>query len=152
MEDTNNFKHADKFVLSRFIRAQAPVYATVLKELKEAKKVSHWMWFIFPQVAGLGSSDTSVFYSIKSLEEAAAYLAHPVLGKRLIECSTILSAIKNKTAYHIFSSPDDHKLRSCMTLFSLLPNAPDVFDQVLGIYFKGQKDQLTVGIVQRMKD
>jgi uncharacterized protein (DUF1810 family) len=152
MEDKNYSQQADEYALSRFIKAQEPVYDTVLKELNQARKASHWMWFIFPQVAGLGSSDTSVFYSIKSMAEAIAYLNHPVLGKRLVECSTILSAIKNKTAYYIFSSPDDHKLRSCMTLFSLLPNAPAIFEQVLNIYFNDQKDQRTVDIVQRMKD
>src|SRR5438045_4596801 len=106
--------------LNRFLSAQQPIYAQVLQELRNGKKTTHWMWCILPQIEGLGSSSTAKFYSIKSIEEAKEYLAHPVLGKRLLECSETILQIEGKTADEIFGYPDDMKLRSSMTLFNFI--------------------------------
>ena len=115
----NNIENInDKFELNRFIEAQEPLYPTVLKELKNGIKLSHWMWFIFPQVFGLGQSKTTQFYAIKSKEEAIAYLNHPLLGERLRECAALLLSHEDKTASQIFGSPDSFKLQSSMSLFA----------------------------------
>jgi len=117
----------DRFNLQRFVDAQQDVYAQVLKELKSGRKVSHWMWFIFPQVKGLGHSPMSEFYGIGSLDEARAYLEHPVLGPRLLECTRLVSLIEDRTINEIFGYPDDLKFRSCMTLFSEASPDPTAF-------------------------
>lgn len=109
---------ADRFDLERFVTAQAPVFETVLAELRAGRKQSHWVWFIFPQLAGLGKSSTARFYGIGSLDEARAYLAHPVLRSRLDLCTRIVLASESPSVHAIFGSPDDFKFRSCMTLFS----------------------------------
>ncbi len=129
--------------LDRFLGEQARVYDGVLDELRRGYKAGHWIWFIFPQVAGLGHSAMSQRFAISSLDEARAYLAHPVLGARLRECAGILLAIEGRTAEAIFGPTDAMKLRSCMTLF--LRAAPDepVFAQVLDGYFDGLPDSLT---------
>jgi uncharacterized protein (DUF1810 family) len=143
-------RQADDFNLVHFIEAQELVYPRVTNELKNGKKQSHWMWFIFPQVIGLGISSISNLYSIKSIEEAKAYLNHPVLGKRLIECSAILLDIKDKSANEIFGFPDNVKLQSCMTLFSTVSSKEPVFDKILAKYFKNVKDQRTIEILNTL--
>lgn len=143
-------RQAHDFDLVRFIEAQEFVYPRVTNELQNGKKQSHWMWFIFPQVIGLGISSISKLYSIKSIEEAKAYLNHPVLGKRLIECSAILLDIKDKSANEIFGFPDNVKLQSCMTLFSTVSPEEPVFDKVLTKYFKNAKDQRTIEILNTL--
>ena len=134
--------------LNRFLDAQEAKYQVALNELKNGKKVSHWMWYIFPQISGLGMSEISRHYAIKDSDEARLYLEHPVLGDRLITISKLLLEIKGKTAYEIFGSPDDLKLRSCMTLFGSLIGAPPVFKQVIDQYFEGKPDEKTLGIIQ----
>ncbi len=129
--------------LDRFTVAQGPVYARVLKELQGGEKTSHWMWFIFPQVAGLGYSATSQRYAIASLDEARAYLAHPVLGARLRECVEMVLATRGRTAKDTFGSTDAMKLRSCMTLFHRAAPDEPVFAQVLDRFFSGVADELT---------
>ncbi len=141
----------DPFGLSRFVEAQDRVYGSVLAELKSGQKRSHWMWFIFPQIAGLGHSATSMHYSIKSVEEARAYLGHPVLGKRLVECSAVLLDVEGRSASAIFGYPDDMKLKSSMTLFASAASDPhSVFDQVLDKYFQGQRDSATLEIMRNL--
>lgn len=135
--------------LERFIIAQENSYANAFQEIRNGKKMSHWMWYIFPQLAGLGFSSTSQFYAIKDLNEAKEYLNHPILGKRLIEITTELFKYENLTAYEIFGSPDDKKLKSCMTLFSSVENAPDIFKQVLLKYFNGNPDSRTLKLLNK---
>ena len=130
--------------LKRFLEAQENDFATALAEIKRGRKQSHWMWYIFPQIAGLGFSSTSKFYAIKDLTEAESYLAHPTLGNRLIEISNALLEVEGKTANQIFGSPDDAKLKSSMTLFGALANTNPVFQKVLDKYFDGAKDRRTV--------
>lgn len=137
---------ADLYDLGRFIQAQEGVYDTALEELKCGQKETHWMWFIFPQIAGLGFSSTSQHYAITSLEEARAYLQHPILGKRLIECSTALLILK-RSASDIFGYPDDLKLKSSMTLFERVAGTDAVFTQVLQQFFHGERDKKTLQLL-----
>ncbi|MBX0333834.1 DUF1810 domain-containing protein [Pontibacter sp. HSC-14F20] len=129
--------------LTRFLDAQTDSYEQALSEIKSGRKRSHWMWFIFPQVQGLGYSETAQFYAIKDLEEARLYLQHPVLGPRLVEISKAMLALEGKTANQILGNPDDLKLRSSMTLFAAVPNADPVFKNVLDKYYKGEADEKT---------
>lgn len=131
------------FKLERFVQAQQAVYSTVLTELRTGEKRSHWMWFIFPQYAGLGRSATAQHYAIKSLTEARAYLAHPLLGKRLRECVTILLGLEGRTAEEIFGYPDVLKLRSSLTLFELISN-DKLFADALEKYYDGARDEATL--------
>lgn len=133
--------------LKRFLDAQQRDYATALTEIKSGRKRSHWIWYIFPQIGGLGYSEMSKRYAIKDLPEAIAYLAHPVLGKRLVEISTALLDLKSISATGIMGSPDDLKLRSSMTLFSQVPGADPIFDTVLKRYFQGEKDKATLQLL-----
>ena len=133
--------------LKRFVDAQERDYATALSEIKNGKKRSHWMWYIFPQIDGLGFSETAKYYAIKNEEEATSYLEHPVLGKRLIQISEELCKLQNSNATYIFGTPDDLKLKSCMTLFSFLSNTNPVFDAVLNKFFNGKRDAKTVQIL-----
>ncbi len=142
--------NADPYDLARFVSAQDRVYPAVLEELRSGSKRSHWMWFIFPQVEGLGESPTSRYYSIKSAEEARQYLAQPVLGARLLECSQILLALKDRSADEIFGFPDDLKLKSCMTLFESVADNKAVFAAVLDKYFDGQRDQGTLRLLSHL--
>lgn len=136
--------------LNRFLEAQESVYEQALAEIKSGRKKSHWMWYIFPQFAGLGYSDTAKFYAIGSVEEAKAYLNHPVLGTRLREITQELLNAENSNAHRIFGSPDDLKLRSSMTLFSLVDQTPDfMFKKVLDHYFNGQSDEKTLTLVNQ---
>jgi uncharacterized protein (DUF1810 family) len=132
-----------EFDLGRFVLAQEGVYAGVLEELRRDRKDSHWIWFIFPQIAGLGTSWISQQYSIVSLDEARAYLAHPVLGARLRECAGIVLAAKGRSAAEIFGELDAMKVRSCMTLFHRAAPDEPLFEQVLDRYYGGVPDVLT---------
>lgn len=133
--------------LQRFLAAQEKDFAIALSEIRGGRKRSHWMWYIFPQIAGLGFSYTSKLYAIKDLSEAKSFLEHPVLGERLIEISNALLEIEDKTANQIFGSPDDMKLKSSMTLFGALENTNPVFQKVLDKYFDGAKDEKTLKLI-----
>lgn len=137
----------DAHNLERFVRAQASVYDKALSELRDGKKRSHWMWYIFPQFAGLGRSSMSRQYSIKSAAEAQAYLNHPVLGPRLRECATAVNNVVERSAFEIFGSPDDLKLQSCATLFAEVSREA-VFRQLLEKYFSGQPDHETIRLLR----
>ena len=130
----------------RFVSAQAPVYATVLAELSAGQKQSHWMWFIFPQLGALGRSPTAKFYGLAGLDDAQAYLAHEVLGPRLVECTGLVNAVSGRSAHEIFGSPDDLKFRSSVTLFRLAGGG-EVFETALAKYFDGAEDAATVRLV-----
>lgn len=136
---------ADPFRLDRFVSAQAGAYARALAELRAGRKRTHWIWYIFPQIAGLGHSSTSRHYAVSGLEEARAYLAHPVLGPRLLECAGVLLSLEGRTASEIMPYPDDLKLRSSMTLFERVAGFDSVFSRVLEKYFGGKRDELTIG-------
>lgn len=136
---------SDPFDLNRFVTAQAPVYDTIVAELRAGRKRSHWMWFVFPQLSGLGGSPTAVRYGISSLEEAKAYLSHELLGPRLHECTRLLDQVQGRSVEEIFGSPDDLKLRSSMTLFALAAEDALDFTALLDRYFGGQQDALTLG-------
>lgn len=139
----------DRFDLNRFVQAQEEVYAQALAEIKLGRKRSHWMWFIFPQIDGLGYSSTAKFYAIKGKDEARAYLDHMLLGKRLIECAEALLKIESKSAAEIFGYPDDLKLRSSTTLFANVSPADSVFSRVLDRYFGGEPDQRTLELLEQ---
>jgi uncharacterized protein (DUF1810 family) len=135
--------------LQRFLDAQAPVYATVCEELRAGRKRSHWIWFIFPQLQGLGSSSMAQRFAIASLEEAQAYLAHPVLGARLRECTALAAAIEGRSIDDIFGYPDNMKFRSSMTLFAQAAPQEALFAQCLEKYFGGESDRLTLDLLAR---
>jgi uncharacterized protein (DUF1810 family) len=137
----------DPFDLARFLKAQAGVYDQVGDELRSGQKRSHWMWFIFPQFQGLGRTDTADYYAIRSLEEASAYLRHPILGSRLLECTGIVNGLEGRSASDIFGRPDDVKFRSSMTLFELAAGTPSQFTSALEKYFAGQRDTRTLELV-----
>jgi uncharacterized protein (DUF1810 family) len=141
----------EAFGLSRFISAQDSVYDRVLEELKSGRKRSHWMWYIFPQVDGLGYSATSKHYAIKSMEEARAYLNHPVLGSRLSECANAVLTIEGRSASDILGYPDDVKLQSSMTLFAYVAGPDSVFVRVLDKYFQGERDVRTLQLLEPLK-
>ena len=135
---------ADPFDLDRFVDAQAPLYDEVRRELKAGRKQSHWMWFIFPQIAGLGQSPMSIRFAIASLDEAKAYLAHPVLGARLRECARLTLDVEDRTARDIFGPVDEMKFRSSMTLFAEAAPDEDVFRRCIDKYFAGSPDPATL--------
>jgi uncharacterized protein (DUF1810 family) len=137
----------DPYDLNRFVQAQKANYEQALSEIKSGRKVSHWMWYIFPQFEGLGFSAISKEYSIKSVAEAEAYLRHPVLGPRLTECAEAALSVRGRSAYDIFGSPDDIKLRSCATLFACVSPAGSVFDRLLDQYFRGERDPKTLRLL-----
>lgn len=137
------------FDLERFISAQAAIYGGVLAELRSGRKRTHWMWFIFPQIEGLGHSATTMHYAIKSIDEARAYLNHPVLGPRLRECAEAVLAVEGRTASEIFPYPDDLKLKSSMTLFAAASEPGSVFVRVLDKYFAGNQDERTLQLLKR---
>ena len=138
----------DPYNLQRFVDAQASVYPAVLAELHAAHKRSHWMWFIFPQIAGLGRSSMAERYAIGTLDEAREYLAHPVLGQRLRACAALVASAQASSAHAIFGDPDDMKLHSSLTLFSLVAPEEAVFCACLDQYFGGQPDAATVALVK----
>ena len=139
----------DPFDLERFLRAQEPVFRAVLGELGQGRKRTHWMWFVFPQIAGLGFSAMSQRYAIGSRAEAEAYLAHPVLGPRLIECTRLVLAVQGRTINAILGAPDDAKFRSSMTLFGEVSDEP-VFGEALARYFAGERDDATLEILRKL--
>lgn len=136
----------DPHGLARFVEAQEQDYARALGEIRRGAKRSHWMWYIFPQFDGLGYSSTARLYAIKSLDEARAYLAHPTLGPRLVECTEAALAVEGRSAHDIFGSPDDMKLRSCATLFAAVSPPGSVFARLLDRYFEGKADERTLGL------
>jgi uncharacterized protein (DUF1810 family) len=140
--------NGDPFDLQRFVAAQAPVYAQVCAELRAGRKATHWMWFVFPQIGGLGTSTMSRLYAIGSPREARAYLAHPLLGARLRECTDLTLGIEGRTAHEIFGSPDDLKFHSSMTLLGAVAEGEKVFDAALRKYFAGG-DARTLEILAR---
>ena len=136
----------DPHDLKRFVDAQDTVYSRVIAELSQGRKQSHWMWFIFPQVAGLGFSAMAQRFAIRSRAEAAAYLAHGILGPRLVECTRLVFAVQGRTINDILSSPDDMKFRSCMTLFGAVSDNA-IFEEAVTKYFPGGKDSSTLAIL-----
>jgi len=141
--------HAKSHDLARFLTAQTGVYEQALAELARGRKQSHWMWFVFPQIAGLGFSAMSQRYAIADADEARAYLAHAVLGSRLRACFQATLAVEGRTAHQIFGSPDDLKLRSSATLFAAVSEPDSVFQQVIDKYFDGQPDLQTQQLLER---
>ena len=135
---------SDPHDLERFVEAQESVIGDVKRELRSGRKRSHWMWFVFPQIAGLGRSDMARRYAIDSLAEARAYLAHPVLGPRLRECTALVNDVDGRTANEIFGSPDDLKFRSSMTLFEAAADDPGPFQVALETYYDGERDPKTL--------
>jgi uncharacterized protein (DUF1810 family) len=138
---------SDPHDLNRFLEAQQRDYPTALAELKRGRKRTHWMWYIFPQLDGLGFSAMARKYAIGSLEEARAYLTHPILGSRLVACAETLLAIQGQSAHAIFGSPDDWKLRSSATLFACASPAGSVFQRLLDQYFQGERDGKTLRLL-----
>ncbi|WIW43393.1 DUF1810 domain-containing protein [Bradyrhizobium sp. 62B] len=139
----------DPFDLERFVRAQDPVFRAVEGELARGRKQTHWMWFVFPQIAGLGFSAMSQRYAIGSRAEAEAYLAHPVLGARLVECTGLILAVEGRSINAILGAPDDAKFRSSMTLFGAVSDQP-IFGDALARYFAGERDSATLEILARL--
>lgn len=133
--------------LNRFVKAQEAVIATALRELRAGRKQTHWMWFVFPQLRGLGRSHMAQYYGIENLEEAQAYLAHAVLGPRLQECVEAVLGVKGKTLHEMFGSPDDVKFRSSMTLFALASGSDKPFREALDRYCEGQQDAATLELL-----
>ena len=138
--------------LDRFVVAQDTVLDQVRRELDEGRKRTHWMWFVFPQLAGLGQSPTARRYAIASIGEARAYLAHPVLGPRLIECTDAVNRLEDRSAHEIFGRPDDLKFHSSMTLFAHATGEPSSFQAALGKYFGGQDDEATLRLLEGRRD
>ena len=138
---------ADSHDLQRFVVAQHGVHEVALAELRRGRKASHWMWFVFPQIAGLGLSAMSQRYAIGSLDEARAYLAHPVLGPRLVAGVEAVLAVQGRSAHDIFGSPDDRKVQSCLTLFERVDGAPAVFATALDRYYGGERDGATLRLL-----
>jgi uncharacterized protein (DUF1810 family) len=137
----------DPFLLDRFMRAQQDDFEQALAEISSGKKRSHWMWYIFPQIDGLAFSSTAKYYAIKSIEEARAYLEHPILGPRLLACAEAALRVDGRSATEIFGSPDDLKLRSCATLFARVSPVGSVFDRLLEKYYHGERDPKTLGLL-----
>jgi uncharacterized protein (DUF1810 family) len=140
--------NTDHHDLARFLDAQDSIYEEALAEIRSGRKRSHWMWFVFPQFAGLGFSPTSQHYGIRSVVEARAYLEHPVLGRRLVECAEAALSVHGRSAREIFGSPDDLKLRSCATLFASVSPEGSVFHRVLDRFFDGAADQKTIALLR----
>ena len=134
--------------LERFLASQDRVYTSVREELAAGKKASHWMWFVFPQLKALGRSTIAKHFGIASRDEALAYWQHPVLGKRLKECTELVLTVDDKTVHEVFGSPDDFKFRPCMTLFAQVAPDEPVFSQALKRFFGGQPDEMTLNLLQ----
>lgn len=137
----------DPFDLDRFVAAQSRTYGTALGELRHGLKRSHWMWYVFPQIAGLGRTETSRYFAIRGAAEATAYLAHPLLGPRLRECTAAVLTHKGESLGHIFGWPDDVKFVSSMTLFAAVSEPGDIFEQALDTFVNGQRDPLTTQLL-----
>jgi len=145
-------KVSDPYKLSRFIKAQDRVYSDVIEELRRGRKTGHWIWYVFPQIKGLGRSGRSRYYSISSIAEAAAYMAHPVLGRRLLKCTKLVLEVEGKTAEQIFGVLDAMKFRSSMTLFSAVKNGNEVFQCAIDKYFDGVANDKTVRLLSSPVD
>jgi len=139
----------DPYNLQRFVDAQQPVFAGVIEELKRGSKRGHWMWFIFPQLKGLGRTSQSNFFGIASLQEAAAYLQHPVLGPRLTQCTQLVNTVEGRSAEDVFGQIDAMKFRSSMTLFAQATPDNQIFIDALQKYFAGEFDPLTIEYLRR---
>lgn len=137
--------------LERFVLAQQRNYGDALRELRSGKKRSYWIWYVFPQIRGLGDSFMSRKYALSGLEEARAYLAHPVLGLRLLECCQVVLAIPTNDPWEVFGSPDDMKFRSCLTLFALAEPSRPIFEELLDKFYEGQKDLRTIQSLEQME-
>lgn len=137
-------------VLNDFINAQNPIYPMVLQELAQGKKRTHWMWFIFPQIQGLGRSEMAQRFAIDNLAQAQTYLQHPVLGARLRECAELLLAHPDKSALEIFGKPDNRKLHSSLTLFALVAEQGSVFERLLQQFFAGEQDEKTLQVLAQL--
>ena len=133
--------------IKRFLTAQNQAYLKALEEIRAGKKVGHWIWYIFPQLKGLGKSEISEYYALEGINDATDYLNHPVLGRHLVEISNAVLSLTGRSAHEIFGSPDDMKFRSCMTLFAGIKDTDPVFKQVLDKYFDGQFDRLTLDLL-----
>jgi uncharacterized protein (DUF1810 family) len=142
----------DPYDLRRFVQAQEGDYDRALSEIAAGRKRTHWMWYVFPQIDGLGFSATAKRYAIKSLEEARTYLAHPILGPRLVECAEAAVRVEGRSAKDIFGSPDDMKLQSCATLFACVSPADSVFDRLFAKYYKGERDASTLRLLGSVPD
>lgn len=148
MTNSNDIRSKDDpHHLSRFLQAQEGDYEQALSEIKSGQKRTHWMWYIFPQLDGLAFSSTAERYSIKSIEEARAYLEHPVLGPRLVECAEAVTRVEGESAKEIFGSPDDLKLRSCATLFACVSPVGSVFERLLEKLYQGKADDKTLKLL-----
>ena len=143
---------SDPYDLTRFVSAQEQSYQEALSELERGRKQSHWMWYVFPQFDGLGTSPMSMRYSIKSSAEARAYLEHPVLGPRLVECAEAMLAVDGKSARAILGSPDDMKLKSCATLFAQISPSGSVFERLLDKFYYGERDAATLRLLSAARD
>ena len=141
---------ADPYNLRRFVDAQKSQYAEVCAELRNGQKESHWMWFIFPQLQGLGRSQTAITFGISSRQEASSYLEHPVLGPRLRECTSLVNSIRGRSIRDILGCPDDLKFRSSMTLFSSVTSDDQIFEDALRKYFAAEPDPLTLELLKSM--
>ena len=137
----------EAFDLERFVAAQESTYPAALAELRAGAKRTHWMWFIFPQIAGLGHSPTARFYALSGLGEARAYVGHPLLGRRILECTEAVNGVRGRTALEIFGRPDDSKFCSSMTLFEAAAPDVDAFTRALDLYFDGVRDKRTIEIL-----
>jgi uncharacterized protein (DUF1810 family) len=145
--EVNMAGSSDPYDLGRFLQAQEDDHGRALAELNSGRKRSHWMWYIFPQIDGLAFSSTSKYYAIKSGDEARAYLEHPILGPRLLECAEAVVRLEGKSAREIFGSPDDLKLRSCATLFACVSPPGSVFERLLEKYYEGKRDEKTLQLL-----
>lgn len=148
MSQARSTDSRDPHDLARFVEAQEHNYTAALSEIRNGRKQSHWMWYVFPQFDGLGTSSTSRRFSIKSVDEAKAYLAHPVLGPRLLECADALLQITGRSATDIFGPPDDIKLRSSATLFAAVSSPGSAFHRILDKHFQGHPDDLTLSLMR----
>jgi uncharacterized protein (DUF1810 family) len=148
MSHSSDFPNTeDPYQLNRFVSAQQDDFESALAEIRRGKKRTHWMWYIFPQIDGLAFSSTSKHYAIKSIEEARAYLNHPVLGPRLLECAEAALGVEGHSARDIFGPPDDLKLRSCATLFACVSPPGSVFERLLEKYYRGERDEKTLRLL-----
>jgi len=140
----------DQYNLNRFIEAQMAIYEGAMLELARGRKDSHWVWYIFPQIEGLGNSDTIKLYAIKSLEEGRAYLKHPVLGPRLIKACEILLSLKDASMNDVMGFPDDLKLLSSMTLFEALSDSNSIFTNMIEFYFDDERDEISLKLIKEL--
>jgi len=142
----------DQYNLSRFIEAQMVIFEGAMLELARGRKDSHWVWYIFPQIEGLGNSETIKLYAIKSLEEGRAYLKHPVLGQRLIKACEILLSLKDASMDEVMGFPDDLKLLSSMTLFEALSDSNSIFTKVIDVYFDSERDEISLKLIKELSN